>query len=198
MLPELRNVKWGESHGARGQHVGAGMLYYAIAYTIQAKRCVCLGSGAGFVPRAMFLAQSQLAQEKIIPGIDTTLVDGHCGPWGLPVDERNGLGDLADVKLVRAKTSDVVDQFSDIDYLHVDADHTYRGATADLVGYGQRMRPGNLWAITLHDTWNVGHRSAPPIGAYQAACDWASRYGHDLVTFPVGCGVTLIMPRNGI
>lgn len=44
---------WRGMHGASKENLGAGMLYYVLAYAAQAKLCVCLGSGDGFVPRIL-------------------------------------------------------------------------------------------------------------------------------------------------
>jgi hypothetical protein len=66
--------RWCASHGAvpDGSDLGAGMLYYSLAYATKATTCVCLGSGGGFVPRLMRQAQRDLG----IPGGRTILVDG--------------------------------------------------------------------------------------------------------------------------
>lgn len=44
---------WADSHNGRGDYLGTGMFYYALAYMKKAKLCICLGSGGGFVPRIM-------------------------------------------------------------------------------------------------------------------------------------------------
>src|SRR5215210_6091512 len=73
---------WCASHGATpgSQELGAGMLYYALAYSLRAAVCVCLGSGGGFVPRMMRQAQRDLGLE----GSRTILVDAD----GDVADER--------------------------------------------------------------------------------------------------------------
>ena len=64
---------WCSSHGADNgsEDLGAGLLYYSLAYSIRARTCVCLGSGGGFVPRLMRQAQRDLDLE----GGRTILVD---------------------------------------------------------------------------------------------------------------------------
>ena len=53
---------WCFSHGSGNgsEDLGAGMLYYSLAYSLKARTCVCLGSGGGFVPRMMRQAQRDL------------------------------------------------------------------------------------------------------------------------------------------
>jgi hypothetical protein len=56
----IASSKWSESHGAVNNFAGMGSIYYALTYTYKAKKCVCLGSGGGFVPKLMHLAQQTL------------------------------------------------------------------------------------------------------------------------------------------
>jgi len=65
---------WCRSHGASngGTDLSAGMLYYALAYSLKPRTCVCLGSGGGFVPRLMRQAQ----RDQEIQDSCTYLVDG--------------------------------------------------------------------------------------------------------------------------
>src|SRR5690242_13390644 len=54
----LARTTYSWSHGAdSGSYIGSGLLYFAIPYMLKAKTCVCIGSGAGFVPRLMHQAQ---------------------------------------------------------------------------------------------------------------------------------------------
>ena len=65
---------WCKSHGSAegSEDLGAGILYYSLAYAYKSKTCVCLGSGGGFVPRLMRQAQRDLD----LQGSRTLLVDG--------------------------------------------------------------------------------------------------------------------------
>lgn len=83
----IKSSKWSESHGADGSFAGMGTLYYALPYALEAKVCVCLGSGAGFVPKLMCEAQRVLCHEGRLSQIDVTLVDASSGIWGSPVYE---------------------------------------------------------------------------------------------------------------
>jgi hypothetical protein len=197
----IETSKWSESHGAENDYLGAGSLYFFIPYMLKARRCVCLGSGAGFVPKLMAKAQMTLFEEgqfSPLEGIfDITLVDANIGPWGLPVYTDGIDGYDGVINLIKDLTDNVYEQFSEIDYLHVDADHSYEQIYKDLSNYGTRMN-GNRWAITIHDTFNPSDGDHPPIGSYHASVDWARENGHDIVNFPIGCGTALIMPRVGL
>ena len=65
---------WSASHGsaADSEDLSAGILYYALAYSLRATTCVCLGSGGGFVPRMMRQAQRDLD----LGDSRTILIDG--------------------------------------------------------------------------------------------------------------------------
>lgn len=188
------HLKWSESHGVEGNHVGAGMLYFGLPYMLRAKRCVCLGSGAGFVPMMMVAAQQRLVEEGLLERVDVTLVDADTGIWGRPVYQ-NGADISPHVRLIKKLTDDAVEDVGPgVTYLHVDADHSYLGVTRDLRNY-MALLEGD-WAITVHDTHNVENTHLP-IGSWQAAEDFANRYQLSVTNFKVGCGTALIRPVNG-
>lgn len=193
----IYSSQWSESHGSEGSHLGMGAIYFSLPYSLKASSIVCLGSGAGFVPKLMVEAQKQLMREFVIQQFNVNLVDANIGPWGLPTYNKNGIDGYPQVNLIIAKTDDAHHLFPSIDYLHVDADHTYDQVFKDLENYGSKMNAHKVWAITVHDTNNTSDGDHPEIGSYFAAKDWASKYGHDMVNFPIGCGTALIMPRVG-
>lgn len=193
----IAESKWSESHGACGGFAGLGAIYYALPYSLKADRCVCLGSGAGFVPKLMVEAQRTLVAENVIGGVDVSLVDADIGVWGRPVYQETIEG-YENIRIHKRLTDEAFTDFADIAYLHVDADHTYEQVYKDLCNYGARMRERD-WAITVHDTHNVpGHHANLGIGAYRAARQWAEENGYGFVNFTVGCGTALIMPKNGL
>lgn len=191
----IETSKWSESHGAQDEYLGMGVLYYSIPYALEASTCVCLGSGAGFVPKLMHKAQEDLSREGRILVPNVYLIDANIGPWGRPVYE-DQIEDYPFIKIIKKITDEAVNDVSEINYLHVDADHSYEQVYTDLDNYGKRMS-GNRWAITIHDTNNPSDGDHPPIGCYSASVDWARDNKHDIVNFQVGCGTALILPRVG-
>src|SRR5437660_9562829 len=108
LITELltRDAAWEWSHGADGDYLGMGLLYYSLVYMLKAKVCVCLGSGGGFVPRLMRQAQRDLS----LDGARTILIDANTGDWGRP----QWLGDgsffktnFPDIEVIHALTSDI-------------------------------------------------------------------------------------------
>ena len=184
--------KWAESHFAYGSFLGLGMLYFALPYILRARRCVCLGSGGGFVPRLMVEAQRELENAGILKAVDVTLVDADCGPWGRPDYDDAGFANYPEIKLLKLLTADAALSLYGIDYLHVDADHSYEGALTDLETYGRLMR--GKWAITIHDTRQLPNE--PRIGTFRAATEWARNHDAEMVTFPFGAGTTVLMPKH--
>jgi hypothetical protein len=194
---DVPQLKWSESHGAENGHQGAGALYFSLTYMLKAKRAVCLGSGSGFVPLLMLSAQRRLIEEGILDSCDVTLVDadfGEEGLWGLPVYKT--ASDIhPDLRLNKNLTVVASQDLESIDYLHVDADHSYEGVMADLESYFPRL--SNSWAITVHDTLNVGAVSEnKPIGACTAAEEFSKAHGLSLVNFGIGGGTALILPAH--
>jgi len=192
MFDSVISSKWSESHGAYEKYLGLGMLYFSLAYITQARRCVCLGSGGGFVPKLMVQAQKALIADRVINDIDVVLVDANTGPWGLPNYGDDGIPGYPEIRLVRKLTSEAACDLSGIGYLHVDADHSFEGCLADLEAYGAIMQ-GTFWAITVHDTREVHHN--PPIGTYKACKIYAELHDLDMVSMPHGTNTTLLMPR---
>jgi hypothetical protein len=191
----IQKTEWAESHGAYAEYPGMGIVYYGLPLLLGAKKCVCLGSGAGFVPKLMYRAQEELVRLGIIEEINISLVDADIGPWGRPVYS-NEIQGYPGIKLYKMTTSEAYNLFEDIDYLHVDADHSYDEVLSDLNLYGSRMKDSR-WAITVHDTYNFSDGDHPTIGSYQASVDWTISNDLDMVNFQVGCGTALIMPKVG-
>lgn len=193
----IKNSKWSESHGAENTHLGMGTFYFGLPYALKASSIVCLGSGAGFVPKLMVEAQRCLIKDGYINQFNINLIDANVGPWGLPVYGLSGIEGYSEINLIAELTDTAHIHIGSIDYLHVDADHTYEQVYKDLTNYGSKMNKHNLWAITVHDTNNSSDGDHPEIGSYYAARDWSADNGHDMVNFPIGCGTALIMPKVG-
>lgn len=148
---------WSGSHGADGDYLGMGLIYYGIVYMLRAKLAVCLGSGGGFVPRLMRQAQRDLG---IADDARTILVDANRpeAGWGAPAwlsptsFFRQTYGDVE----ISLQTSEgaiqtvFAPQCLTIDYLHIDADHSFEACLDDFRAYRPFLREGSV--VTLHDT----------------------------------------------
>jgi hypothetical protein len=193
---------WCHSHGSKqgSDDLGAGMLYYALAYSCQAKICVCLGSGGGFVPRLMRQAQRDLGLAES----RTILVDGTLQVeqskkelWGQPCwvaedsDLRHNYPDI-EIRLHLTET-DFFQYFQpsgiQIDYLHIDADHHYEGVKRDWQLYRTLVPDHGI--ITLHDT--VNYRQ--PCGVYLLMDEIRATGEYQMINFPIRYG-TAILRKN--
>lgn len=154
------------SHGANKLHIGDGIVIYALIQQIRAGVCVCLGSGGGFIPRIMTQARMDLITE----GIRTEEYNEGWSPEGATyvVDACNEVGghnSWADEdsfyrkrffpRFIRDTTENAfynffVKQNIKIDFLHIDADHSFEGVKKDFELYSTIMNPGGI--ITLHDS----------------------------------------------
>jgi hypothetical protein len=197
------NDPWCESHGSGdgSTDLGAGILYYALAYSHRATTCVCLGSGGGFVPRLMRQAQRDLG----LPGSRTFLVDG-CGEvtepgreiWGSPTwsaEDSTFRKNYPEIEIRFQLTQDAFAEFFSpqgmvIDYLHIDADHHYEGAKLDWDLYSTLVAPNGV--ITLHDT--VNHR--PPCGVPRLVEEIGGDGRYEVINFPISFGTAIVRKKQ--
>jgi hypothetical protein len=154
------SVSYRWTHGASDSYLGAGIFYYSIPYFLRAQTCVCLGSGGGYVPRLMVDATWELNETKMydegIKGevyvVDATnSVNGEVD-WA---DEDSYLRETFNPKFLNATTENAFYNFFvkrdiEIDYLHIDADHTYEGCKQDFDLYSTLMSENGI--ISIHDT----------------------------------------------
>ena len=145
------------THGANDLHLGAGIFYYSIPYFLKAEVCVCLGSGGGYVPRLMQDCMWELQETDIIKNGEVYVIDATNGfngnvDWD---DSDSFLRKNFDPKFINTTTEDAYYNFFvkrdiKIDYLHIDADHTYEGVKRDFDLYSTIMNENGI--ISIHDT----------------------------------------------
>lgn len=194
----LKDAAWSDSHGADPDtaYLGAGLLYYTLPYMLRAKLCVCIGSGGGFVPRLMRQAQRDLG----LTDARTILIDGNTGPWCRPswLDKDAFFRQAyPEIEIILAKSADVWAREEtrkwQIDYLHIDGDHSHKGSLDDFQKFEPLMASRGL--ITFHDT--------KPYEYYNVTC-WKSvtdlrHAGFTVIDLPwLGCGTAIIQPARGI
>lgn len=154
------------SHGATDLHLGDGLIIYSIIQYMRAKVCVCLGSGGGFVPRLMTQARYDLYRQNIFEG-NSDLNWGDIGVTYV-VDAMNGIGGKVDwfkeesffrrtfhPRILGTTTEEAFHNYFvlndvKIDYLHIDAGHSYENVKEDFELYSQLVSPNGI--ISIHDT----------------------------------------------
>ena len=162
----LKNVPYRWSHGATDDHLGDGLIIYSLIQYMRAKVCVCLGSGGGFIPRIMTQARIDLHSQNIFEG-DANYNWGDIGTTYV-VDAMNGIGGnvswfneesffrrLFSPRIIADTTSNAFHNFFvlndiKIDYLHIDAGHSYENVKEDFELYSQLMSETGI--ISIHDT----------------------------------------------
>ena len=163
---EIKPVPYRWSHGATDFHLGDGLIVYSLIQYMRAKNCVCLGSGGGFIPRLMTQARVDLYEAKIFEGNG----DYNWGDIGATfiVDAMNGIGGNVDwfkeesffrrtfhPRIISDTTENAFHNFFvlndiKIDYLHIDAGHSYENVKEDFELYSQLLSPHGI--ISIHDT----------------------------------------------
>jgi hypothetical protein len=159
-------VKYRWTHGATDFHLGDGLLIYSAIQYMRAKTCVCLGSGGGFIPRIMSQARMDLHDQKIFEG-EKLMEWGDVGTTIL-VDASNGVGGHTDwvekdsffrthfpCRVILETTENAYYNFFvkediKIDYLHIDAGHSYEDVKKDFELYSKLLSPNGI--ISIHDT----------------------------------------------
>ena len=151
------------THGATEKHLGDAIIIYSIIQMMRSKTVVCLGSGGGFIPRVMIQAHQDLVEQGIFEKHNT---------WNdiqvFVVDAANGVGGENNWKnkdsffrkyfhpRVLIDTTEnayynfFVKQDLKIDYLHIDADHSYEGVKKDFQLYSKILNKNGI--ISIHDT----------------------------------------------
>jgi hypothetical protein len=189
----LREAKWSESHGATPGHLGGGLLYYSIVYSLRVRRCVCIGSGGGFVPRMIRQAQREMGGDRETHLIDADLPEVG---WGNPMwlsKKSFFRKNFPDIILHLDKSENVLPTFekNSLDYIHIDGDHSYEGCKADFELSLPLLAPDGV--MTLHDTRS--HHQDERCGVHRVV-EEARAANFDVVDLTsLGCGVAIIRPR---
>lgn len=154
------------THGATDYHMGDGLLIYSIIQLMRYKTLVCLGSGGGFIPRIMTQARLDLYEQEIFTG-NPDYNHGDIGVTYL-VDAANNIGGVVDYtdpdsffryqfgpKYIKDTTKNAfynyfVKQDIKIDFLHIDAGHSYEDVKQDFDLYSTLLKPEGI--ISIHDT----------------------------------------------
>jgi hypothetical protein len=154
------SVSYRWTHGANDSYLGSGIMYFSIPYLLKAQTCVCLGSGGGYVPRLMVDCVHELNETQMygedkygeVYVVDATnSVNGEVD-WS---DDDSFLRTQFNPKFLNTTTEDAFYNFFvkrdiKIDYLHIDADHTYEGCKLDFDLYSTIMNENGI--ISIHDT----------------------------------------------
>tara|TARA_B100000287_G_scaffold36201_1_gene33332 strand:+ start:64 stop:765 length:702 start_codon:yes stop_codon:yes gene_type:complete len=151
------SVSYRWTHGANDTYLGAGIFYYSIPYFLKSNVCVCLGSGGGYVPRLMTDAIWELQETDMIEMGEVYVVDATNSVNG-EVDWSESdsyLREKFNPRFLNTTTEDAFYNFFvkrdiKIDYLHIDADHTYEGVKKDFELYSTLMNENGI--ISIHDT----------------------------------------------
>ena len=146
-VKNFRQVPYRWTHGATDYHLGDGHLVHSIIVAMRYKSLVCLGSGGGFIPRIMTKARQDLHEAGIFEG-NNDMSWGDIGATFV-VDASNNIGGKVDwlnkdsyfrktfcPRIINETTEKAYYNFFvkediKIDYLHIDAGHSYKDVKQD-------------------------------------------------------------------
>lgn len=158
----LREADYARSHGVIFEkgYLGTSILYYALVYLLPARTAVVLGSGAGFVPRVVRQAQREIPDKLFYKQSRCLLIDADKEIQGFGKPIYHGTEDhffkreYGDIEIWKMTTDEAFLKMQEermrIDYLHIDADHTFAQSFADFENYLNLM--SEEFIITMHDT----------------------------------------------
>jgi hypothetical protein len=162
----ISEVPYRWSHGATDLHLGDGLIIYSLIQYMRAKTCVCLGSGGGFIPRLMTQARVDLYHQEIFQG-NADYNWGNIGTTYI-VDAMNGIGGNVNwydsesflrkefsPRIIHSTTTEAFHNYFvlndiKIDYLHIDAGHSYENVKEDFELYSEILSKDGI--ISIHDT----------------------------------------------
>lgn len=160
MSEVLATMAYSSGHGVTNGELGASLVYYALACLARAEVCVCLGSGGGFVPALMRLAQRDLRLETATTYlVDAVLPEagygGPEGPHGWMAPDSVLRTCFNEIVVLNCLTVHAGRKFFPknrirIDYLHIDADHSFAGAFGDFEMFHPLLAPSAF--VTFHDS----------------------------------------------
>lgn len=136
--------------------------------------CVELGTflGASAIPVARSIARWRGALTCVDTWSEDVLHAGPPSPWLLVSCARNLVAaGVTNVRLMPTTTLEAARTWTEpIDYLYIDADHSYEGVWGDLAAWTPHMKPGGL---ILGDDY--GNRSFPGVqrawDEFERECD---------------------------
>lgn len=191
-----KKVPYRWSHGATDYHLGDGLLIYSFIQFFRSKVCVCLGSGGGFIPRIMTQARLDLVDQEIYRSkknpnwgeIGQTIIVDAANKVGGEVDwlEKDSfLMEQFHPRVINDTTENAFYNFFikediKIDYLHIDADHSYEGVKLDFDLYSKLLNDRGI--ISIHDTdisYAKNHIVPDEVGIednYQSYADGPSKF----------------------
>ncbi len=187
--------KFHTSHSALGSFLGGGIVCYAFPYMIKAKTAICLGSGSGFIPRLMRQAQRDCGIEK---ESKTILIDANLpdAGWGVPdyFNTESFFLKNFDVIVIQQRTDIAIQQLIkeevQIDYIHIDADHSYAAVKQDFENYRPLMSSRSI--MTFHDTRETGHNA----GVWKFIRELRGCRDLDVIDLHIGTGLGVVRVRT--
>jgi len=154
------SLPYAQGHGATERGLDGGIVYYALACMMRSRVSVCLGSGGGFVPCLMRQAQRDLGLEDSV----TYLVDAIMPEAGFGGPEIGGgwrdpkgvfSQKYPEIVTLNCLTTEAGRGFFRknevrIEFLHVDANHSFEHALEDFETFLPLLTTGAV--VTFHDT----------------------------------------------
>lgn len=155
----LGTIKYGETHGANSKNLGAGLLYYSLAYIHKFQECICIGSGSGFVPSILKQAQRDLGLDDAnVILIDADLEDEYHGKADYHDLSQDSflIKNYRDVDILLETSNETWKRYKEknyipfLDYVHIDGDPKYISVKNDFYNWFEFLKVGGY--ISIHDT----------------------------------------------
>jgi len=199
--PDQGDEKW---HNGAADHIGFGLLHYALVRNVRPHNALVIGSRYGFVPACVALALKANGKGRL-SFVDANYDDrtdgyakayGGIGYWSKPIQECFGALDLHPwVDMFLERTQDFFSRNqTHFQYIYIDGNHSYEGVKYDCEQALGRLDAGGL--LTFHDALveaSYGQGLADP-GGFGVQTYLRERFPEAVILNPWP-GLALIQPR---
>lgn len=178
-------------------NLGFGFIHYGLIINMKPKRILCVGSRKGFIPAICALACIENGKghvDFVDAGYDPNDSNHWSGVgWWKQIDPHKHFSHLDINKRLTIyimTTEKFAKQYREnYDYIYIDGDHSYAGATRDWQLFWPRLRRGGL--MIYHD---VEVRHTKQLGIFGVWKMWRERAQKQGITFsfPTESGLGII------
>lgn len=185
----------------RTGNLGFGFIHYALILNLKPARVLCVGSRKGYIPAICALACAENGRGRV-DFVDAGYGEGDTNHWsGIgwwkrtdPDRHFSRFGANTRLSTYVMTTGEFAKRFHyTYDYIYIDGDHSYEGASADWNLFWPRLRENGIMAY--HD---VSVRHTRTLGDFGVWKLWKEKVGAGgiLFPFPKSSGLGMVQKRR--
>ncbi|HCC84803.1 MAG TPA: hypothetical protein DEP87_03920 [Candidatus Pacebacteria bacterium] len=198
LMEAFQADEYGHEANLQTADLGYGFIHYGLIRQIKPKTVLCIGSRFGYIPAVLAQAcyDNGFGQVYFVDaGLGETDAAAYTGkaywrtPQGMAIFEKFGLGKFITLFVTTTKKFATLYPNLAFDYIYVDGDHSYKGATFDYKTFWPRLSQGGL--MVFHDISIKEPMPEGEYGVYQVFA--AARKKAGALVFPfLGSGLGIL------